>query len=409
MDNKIVKTLIGAVALSGAAVAGPVADTASGPSVTSGYNGGDFCSSLKKVGKLYKDKSNPFIQELSVFGRFQGQFAYLEGEDADGDKFNEKFDEARRVRFGSKIKFLNGFEAKANINLVDDGRPKGGSRDWGYKDFDQAKLSYKFKDILGLDSLKLTYGRHKIKMGHESHTSSKKIKTVERSAISNTIYNNRFTGLTAAFERGEFAATVGFLSLEKSDFVADWNEGNAIYFSTEADVFGNNVLFDALYNLDRDKDGTGDQFDIGYEWAASAAWERDFKGWNVMINTILGDHGDNSNTDREGLFWGVVVMPSKFIIEDKLEAVLQYQYQGSEEAEGIKANSRYISRIGDKTGDSRDLDTRGDQHHSIYAGLNYYFCGQNSKIMTGISYDRLSTPAGDADATSLWAAYRMYF
>ena len=53
--------------------------------------------------------------------------------------------------------------------------------------WDELTLSYSKKDVAGFDKAGLSYGRHKVAMGHESHTSSKKIKTVERSPLSNKI------------------------------------------------------------------------------------------------------------------------------------------------------------------------------------------------------------------------------
>ena len=34
---------------------------------------------------------------------------------------------------------------------------------------------------------------------------------------------------------------------------------------------------------------------------------------------------------------------------------------------------------------------RGDSYHSIYAGLNYYLCGNNSKVQVGAEYETLDT------------------
>ena len=45
---------------------------------------------------------------------------------------------------------------------------------------------------------------------------------------------------------------------------------------------------------------------------------------------------------REGSFYGLVVMPSTYLIDDKLEFVSRYVYQASEGAEGISSNSRYF-------------------------------------------------------------------
>ena len=127
------------------------------------------------------------------------------------------------------------------------------------------------------------------------------------------------------------------------------------------------------------------------------------------VNLAYGDNGGSdyeSNPDRQGSFWGVVIMPSTYIIEDKLEFVARYAYQGAEEDEGIRTNSRYFR---DNAVDADINSGRGDSHHSIYLGLNYYLCGHNSKVLLGVEYDKLDTPDGDADATTLWAAYRTYF
>ena len=32
-----------------------------------------------------------------------------------------------------------------------------------------------------------------------------------------------------------------------------------------------------------------------------------------------------------------------------------------------------------------------DSYHSIYAGLNYYLCGNNSKVQVGAEYETLDT------------------
>jgi len=193
VQTNIAKTIIGASALFNTATAGTIEDPIQ---IEPEYHTGDFCTTLKDLGIIYKSKENRYIQEVSFFGRFQAQYGFVNGQDVDGDGFNETSQEIRRLRAGLKIKAFNGFQLKANVNLIDDDNPSGGERSFGYQDFDQLQLSYTKKDYLGFDSLKLSYGRHKIAVGHEGATSSKKIKIVERSAIANKLTNNRYTGLT---------------------------------------------------------------------------------------------------------------------------------------------------------------------------------------------------------------------
>lgn len=368
-------------------------------------NTGDFCKFLKDFGTLYKDKNNPYIQEIRLSARFHGQYAYVDGSDINGQKFNHDFEEIRRLRAGLRVKAFNNFEFKAVANLEDDGNPTGGPRQIGYEDFDQFLLSYELENTFGWDSLQLAYGRQKFRIGAEAHTSSRRIKTVERSALTNKIYDNRYTSFSLSAQKGGFEGRIGLLSLDESNFIGNWDAGTAFYFNTKLEALHGEVTLDFLYNFDQ---GTSDdQIEVGYRWATSLAWEGEIAGWDVMVNAVVGDNGTNSRSEREGTFYGFIVMPSKFIIQDKLEFVTRYQFQGSDEQEGIRLNTRYVRRA--ELG-STDLDGgRGDAHHSIYAGLNYHFCGHRSKVMAGVEYETLNGMNGDVDATTLWLAYRVYF
>jgi hypothetical protein len=390
----------------GTTFAGDVVNPHTAP--TSNPNNGDWCSGFKNVGKLYKNDDAPYIQSLKFFGRLQWQAARISGDDVNNDSFSDTLDEYRRVRFGAEVVFLNNFKLKGNINLIEDGVRSGMGRNWGYKNWDVLTLSYKLTDIAGFDTLGFSYGRHKIAMGHESHMSSKEIKTVERSAISNKIYDNRYTGIKILAERGNWAGILGFLSLDSNEALGGWSEhGDALYLSNRYKICDDkNLLVDFFYNLDADS--SDDEVGVGYEWVASIAYETSISNWNLMVNLIYGDNGDEdyAGPNRDGNFYGLVIMPSTFLVEDKLEFVARYLYQGSDEEEGIRSNSRYF-RAGVL---DHDVNSgRGDSHHSIYTGLNWYLCGQNSKIMIGAEYETLDTPKGDADATTLWTAYRMYF
>lgn len=406
--NHFVRTIVAASALTGSAWAGGV-ETA--PAAR--HHGGDWCENLKTFGQLYKNEDGQFIQGVKFFGRFQYNYAYINGNDVNGDNFDQSIDEIRRFRLGAEIKFLNGFKLKGNVNLIEDEARSGGGSQLAYQDFDELLLSYTKKDIAGLDAVTFFYGRHKVAIGHESHTSSKKLKTVERSALSNKIYGNRYTGFTLVAERGDWEGAIGYYSLDENDALGSLdNHGHALYVSSRQALAGGALTFDFFYNLASDKpqgSSGGDELGVGYKWVASATYEKKFAGWNLAVNAVYGNNGSTDYTgkaDRGGSFYGLMVMPSTYLIEDRLEFVARYSYQGSERSEGIRAYSRYFRASvhgGDVSGG------RGDSHHSLYAGLNWYLCDHNSKVQLGIEYDTLETSDGNADATTLWAAYRMYF
>ena len=148
----------------------------------------------------------------------------------------------------------------------------------------------------------------------------------------------------------------------------------------------------------------------GLEWATSAALRITEGPLGIRFNGILGDNGDQTKAEREGSFWGFVVLPTYWLIDDKLEAVGRYQYQGSDNAQGIRLYSRYVRRADDALNIGLPNGGRGDEHHSFYTGLNYYISGNRMKIMAGIQYDDITSGGDDIyNGLSLFAAFRSYF
>lgn len=397
---------------------------------------GDWCEWLSsKPGTVYKD-DNPILQELTFFGRFQWQAAYIMGNDTFGYGFSDDHTEVRRFRLGMQAKFLNHFKIKANVNLADDRTnlilPPAANDDlgWGYEDFDEAYISFnaaKAFGITALDSLDISYGRFKHTLSHEAHTSSKKLLTVERSAIANKVYGSyRPTGVKIDASTGPWDFTAALYSTDRPsrlfdnvDFIGGWNDGLAYYGAVGYQATDElSFLWDFIYN---DAEATrGDDSIFRYKWATSLSAEYDRDHWGVIANLIYGDNGDIDNVvvrrNRQGDFWGVVIMPYYWLVEDKLQAVVRYQYAGSENAQGIRANSRYVRRDHGpvvNTNYALSGSGRGNEHHSIYGGLNYYLCGHNLKLQAGVEYEYLNVPGagidGDLTATTFWFALRSYF
>jgi hypothetical protein len=382
-------------------------------------NNGDFCSWLSnKPGTLYKDSSNPYLQEFQIEGRYQYQAGYLDGSDVNGDDFHNTFDEHRRFRLGARAKFLNYFGFKAVLNLVGDDRPQGGDLDWGYQDFDEAVLSFDLGKAMGgagpFDSLVLNYGREKFVLSQEARTSSTRLLTVERSALSNKVYGSaRPTGLSVDAKSGDWSFGGAIYNAGRdggnNGFLSGWH-GDQIYYGTVGYKASDrlNIRFDAVYN---DSDFGADS-EINYRWATSLNADYNTGPWGVIGDLIIGDNGGAGNgvpqANRQDTFWGVIVMPYAWIVDEKLQGVFQYQYASSSADNGIRVNSRY-GRAGKNTPPANVNGGRGDSHHSLYAGLNYYLCGHNAKIQMGVEYQTMDTPIGDFDTLTYLVGFRTFF
>ena len=402
--------LILSLGLPAAAIAGTEAPVITPPSSSpTPSNSGDWCEWLQnKPGTIYKNKENPYLQYLQIGGRFQYQAAYLDGEDVNGRDFNDTYDDYRRVRLEAKMDFLQYFSANIKINMVNDQRPFGGDLEWGYENFDEAIFTFDIKKAFGagpLDELKLNYGRFKFNMTEEVHMSSKEIYTIERSAIANKLYgaNNRPTGVTVDGKLGAWSATVGLFSGEDdSEFIGGWNDGEVYYLSVE-NQFNDSWRFVVDYG--QNAQSGNDDF-LGYEWATAfnAIYEKDRFG---AISTLAIGENNSSTTDQGGTFQSIMVMPWYWLIEKRLQAVIQYEFATASEAQGIRTNKRYVAA--EHSPGVNVNSGYGDQLQTLYTGLNYYICGDNLKIMGGIELSALETPVGDVNTVTYLLGFRTYF
>ena len=368
-------------------------------------------------GLLYESDDNPYIQSWEIGGRFQYQAAYLAGKDVNGRHFHDTYDEFRRVRLDTELQFLRFLKAELSVNLVDDRRFRDSypfDLSWGYDTIDQLTMEIDFDeafDLKFLDKLEFTYGKMKVAVGEEAHQSSREIITIERSAIIDRIggEEGRPTGGMLSLGRGDWELSLGVFSGDaNTEYLGSWNDGQFYYASLEWEPTKRwRFVFDQIMN-----DPDGIDLALGYAWASSLAGVYTGDRWGILVNGVYGDNGGvqegHVRQRRQGDFWGCVVMQWYWLLEDKLQFVVSYEYQASEELEGIRLDSRYVR--------ARHQDVlvdvgrgRGDLSHKIYAGLNYYICGHRSKIMGGVSHTELRARRGDVSAMSYLIAYRGYF
>lgn len=378
----------------------------------------NWCDSLESgLGLLYQNQSNPWIQSFRVAGRLHYQAAYVEGTDVNGADFNDSYNEFRRVRLDTKTDFLRYFTAAVNLNLVDDNRFREGpvnELEWGYQSLDEFSLEFDLEKAFGggaFDDIKLKAGRMRFRITEESHMSSNEIYTLERSSLSDRLTgaDPRPTGVTLELERKDWDLMVGVFSAEDdADFIGGWNDGQFYYASLQWQVTDDFKL--VLDHLQNDQNGVNDDA-LGYGWgsALSAVYERE--RWGIIGEFVVGDNGGGVSAPiprRQGVFHGCVAIPWFWIIKDRLQAVVQYQYFASTESQGIQLPPRYIRGAHDNP--SVDVDNgRGSEHHMLYAGLNYHFCRDRLKVMGGVAYDRLSTRRSEIDALTYQMAFRTSF
>ena len=367
----------------------------------------ETCAKLKNFGKFYNNQEASSLQSAKLFLSYQHQVGSIDGKDSTGKNFNYNFEEVRRFWMGLSGKLGTYWKFKAVSQLSNDrhnypSSSDGSYRQWGHETFRAANITFdagEFWDIPSVDSIEIGYGRRTGRMADEWQRSSTMINCLERSSFSNKLWlydkekgNPMATWVKWKSGKNTFDAAV--FSGTYDDYIGGWSDSKVYYASWLGDFSATSSYEMHEYWLSFYKqDGSlnEDQLAGGNDWALSFVNRIGDGPWALHSTVALGNNGEQINANREGSFGGIVLMPMYWIKEDKIKLVGRYLYQESKQIEGLKLNSRYVP-LADTRDSTIDLNSgRGDEHHGFYLGLNYYLCGENLKLISGIQHDDLSS------------------
>ena len=382
----------------------------------------EFCQSLKDFGKFYTNQDSPTLQSAKLFLSYQHQIGHIDGTDNSGQALDDSFEEFRRVWVGVSGKVASYWKFKVVSQVSNDRNAYPGDyRQWGHETFRAANITFdadQFWNIDGLESLEIGYGRRTGRMADEWQRSSTMIHCLERSSFSNKLWlydkekgNPLATWIKWTAGKHTFDAAV--FSGTYDDYLGGWEDSKVFYGSWLGD-YSQGSSFDSLeYWISYyQQEGliSEDRLAGGNEWALSLVNRIENGPWAFHSTLAWGDNGDQSNLNREGSFGGFVLMPMYWLKDEKMKVVSRFLYQKSDLSEGLKLNSRYAP-LADTRDSSIDLNSgRGDQHQGIYLGLNYYLCGENLKLVSGIQHDELKS-IGDTQfrGWTLGTSLRLWF
>lgn len=392
----------------------------------------DDCAKLRNFGKFYDKPDATGLQNAKLFLSYQHQIGHIDGEDSTGKSFNDDFEEFRRFWMGLSGTFGTYWKFKAVSQLSNDRHnypdASGGNyRQWGHETFRAANITFdagRFWDVSAVDSLELGYGRRTGRMADEWQRSSTVINCLERSSFSNKLWlydkeKGNPMATWAKWKSGIHTFDAAVFSGTYEDYIGGWEDSKVYYASwlgdySEASSYDLHEYWISFYK--QDGGNTEDHLAGGMDWALSLVNRIGNGPWALHSTLAFGDNGNLSKSgsaksiDQQGDFWGVVLMPMYWIKEEKLKLVGRYLHQRSDQADGLKLNSRYVPLAGTRDSTLNLNNGRGDNHHGLYLGLNYYLCGEHLKIISGIQRDDLSSEGADVyEGWTLGTSFRIWF
>lgn len=338
---------------------------------------------------LYKDDSNPILQELKLRGRYQGQYYFLDSDQGDTEGWED-----RRSRFGVDAKL---FERK--LELRADFQSNDGFED-AYDRLVDAYLRWK-----PAEALSVTLGRTKPLIGYYDFLQSTNAQpTFERSQIFNQLRVDRATALTFEGKAGEVTWQAGAYSndtdREFGTFGGSYSYGAGIGYDAK-ERFGwdrADLRLDWLHSgHDRD-----DQVLDRYDDIVSATFWGQEGAWGIVLEGYHASGGEGKDGDVAGFF----IQPTYDLVPRRLQLVGRYSFATGDGPDSVRRQIRYESEAPALTGSGR-----GEEYHAFYLGAQYFIHGDKLKLLAGGEYATLDGGGngGDYDGVTWLTGLRFSF
>ncbi len=332
-----------------------------------------FADKLWMLPVLHRNEESRFIQEFRFTGRYHGQYAAVRAKQGDFEGW-----ENRRVRGGLRVDFLDDFRFRTQFRSKDEDAVTG-----------NPVLEDLWVAWRPGEEFVLKLGQFKPLWSYTWGISSDLLRTFERTQFVDQFRPRRALGAGISGEVGDSGWGLAGFSGNTEDGPSS-DDGYFLVANAGGDAAGLiegvdrlRWRLDYLYNNDSDRFG-GDR---NYRHGIAASLLGENGRWSGLIDVgfLTGLQGASG----EGNAFGVSVLPSYDLIEDRLQLVTRYEYsRASNDALSLK--SRYEREL-------PGLDkAQGNRYHAVYAGLQWFLRGDQFKVLSGAEWARMRDSAGSA-------------
>jgi len=340
---------------------------------------------------LYKDNSNPILEEFDLTGR--AQFDYFR---VDANKGQNDFLEIRRVRMGVDTFWADRFiEVKATMDTA--------LHSYNAPEVFYTRMTELFVNFHFNDAINLRVGKFEPHFGYEREFSDNTQVFFERCFFDEQVFNNTGNDFVAGASLSGKVGNWGYQAAVFSDTVSKifghFNGGESFLAELSYDFASSLHADKALWALDLMHMNNNAYSNVFNTMENAAATYFDFHTGKFGLVTQFG-YGDG--IDSKGGIFEWMLMPT-YLITKQLELVTRYQLGLAAKSNGITTLNRQEKTLGKFTGDT---------DNAAYVGLNYYIYGQKLKLMAGEQFDKLTGgtgPKAGYTGWTTWLGLRMYF
>lgn len=333
--------------------------------------------STQELAVLYHNRENPIIERFSLKGELAVQWAAGTSDRGSYGSWdlpaNTRWQglDVRRWRLGFDSRWLDSLRVWGAIDL----NPRW---DPFYKDIYELAASYSLGEAfaLGAGKIKSRY------FSQEYHTRSRELVVFEQSLLVNALVPRQ---LTAAWLNGKAGKGVYALAAYAGDYEKEFSrfEAGAVVQASVGYDFAAVLEMDrALVKFDWQGSTSTTNSDGPGRFSSAFSLNTTFQSGHFYGYTdLLGGIG----RDTQGDVWGVTLTPTYFLILNKLQTVLRYQYAHGDDS-GLALQNRYEALAPE----IQDTKGAGSDYHAVYLGIVYYIYRHNFKLMTGVEYNDMT-------------------
>lgn len=357
---------------------------------------GSAYDQIWSVPTLYKNEENPVIQELSLVGQLQTQYAY--GSDDSGnfgshdrpDDWTWGDTEVRRFRLGMKGKLFEKLTFLYLTDLNPDLSPRV------YKRTPEMYFTYTESDAFNI-----SFGKTELKFNREQEYSSRDFLPFERSALGNMFYGGELAGAWAC-GKGIAGGWLYYLGAFSNDRVDEWSrfDGGAMILGKIGYDYTKHTGFDLAevkfqYMHNTEPGYRADPAPAGlqspsYSDCISISNQITKGPFDLTTEFLWGDGKGVAVGKGVADVFGLSAM-ANYSFTKKLQLITTWEIAGSSDDDGVILPGRYEA-LAPGVGDAK-----GDAYFAGYVGLNYYIHGQKLKLMSGVKYSCLDGGSGGGD------------
>jgi hypothetical protein len=342
---------------------------------------------------LYKDDQNPYVQEFSLTGLFEGAAAWGKiDNELSSSPINDTVSiaEMRRAQLGARMKAFYRTEVTGVVEMAGPSRMNG---------IQTLKARTELTENTGI-----TFGKFRPLSTQENNTPDASLLISERTLLSNMIAPADSMGVMFDATRKGWTYQLGWFSGDFSDNIPGFKDDGMINAGISYEKVGkaesgaplrSRWYLNYVHNLHDEISEVIPR----HRFAGATAFSNLYSTGFSIQQDRFGFMGDFTVARGDNNAWGITLLPTYWIMPGALQVVGRYHYADTDKQDALYGG---YGPGADPFFQGNSPIVTGDEYHSFYLGANFHVYENRMIISNGLEYTLFRDDLdSETDTTSL--------